>query len=261
MLGNYRPVSLTSVMCKLLEGFIRHQMYDHLVSNDLLAKEQFGFCKGRTCVSQLLVTLNEWLSDLDNKTPVDAAYLDFRKAFDSVPHERLMVKIKGYGISGNIYNWVKDFLSDRTQYVSINGVRSEKGLVTSGVPQGSVLGPTLFIYFINDLPSVTSCPNKIFADDTKAHKGIKTPEDQKILQNAINAMVDWSEKWQLRFNGEKCAMLHLGKNNPLYEYEIKHGNEKIDLKVTTCEKDLGVHVDPLLSFEDHMAKQSKKAEE
>ena len=224
-----------------------------------LAREQFGFCKGRTCVSQLLVTLSEWLSDLNNKTPVDAAYLDFRKAFDSVPHERLMVKLRGYGISGNIYSWVKDFLSNRTQFVSINGVSSEKGLVTSGVPQGSVLGPTLFIYFINDLPSVTSCPNKIFADDTKAHKGIKSPNDNELLQNAINAMVDWSEKWQLGFNGQKCAMLHLGKNNPVYKYTIKHGNEHIDLKVTTCEKDLGVHVDPLLKFDDHMATQSKKA--
>ena len=225
--GNYRPVSLTSVMCKVLEGFIRHAMYDHLVSNNLLAKEQFGFCKGRTCVSQLLVTLSEWLSDLDNKVPVDAAYLDFRKAFDSVPHERLMTKLKGYGITGNIFNWVKDFLSDRTQYVSINGVRSEKGLVTSGVPQGSVLGPTLFIYFINDLPTVTSCPNKIFADDTKAHKGIKTMDDNELLQNAINAMVDWSLKWQLGFNGDKCAMLHIGRNNPMHKYKIRHGNEKI----------------------------------
>ena len=234
-------------------------MYNHLVCNDLLAREQFGFCKGRTCVSQLLVTLSEWMSDLDNKIPVDAAYLDFRKAFDSVPHERLMTKLKGYGISGNIYNWVKDFLSNRSQYVSINGVTSEKGLVTSGVPQGSVLGPTLFIYFINDLPSVTSCPNKIFADDTKAHKDIKNDDDSELLQKAINAMVDWSEKWQLKFNADKCSMLHLGKNNPTHKYKIKHGKNEIDLKITTCEKDFGVHVDPLLNFEDHMAIQSKKA--
>ena len=257
--GNYRPVSLTSVMCKLLEGFIRQALYQHLVDNELLAKEQFGFCKGRTCISQLLVTLSDWLTELDNKTPVDAAYLDFRKAFDSVPHQRLMTKLKGYGIDGNIYRWIEDFLTDRTQFVAINGIKSERGMVTSGVPQGSVLGPTLFIYFINDLPSVTQCPNKIFADDTKAHKGIHKHEDSEILQTAINSMVKWSIKWQLGFNGEKCVMLHLGKNNPNHKYTIMQDNNIIDLKVTTCEKDLGVFIDPLLTYNDHMTKQVKKA--
>ena len=120
--GNYRPVSLTSVLCKLLEGFIRHALYEHLVENKLLAKEQFGFCKGRTCTSQLLVTISEWLTDLDNDIPVDCAYLDFRKAFDSVPHQRLLAKLKGYGIHGNILNWIDDFLKNRTQYVAINDV-------------------------------------------------------------------------------------------------------------------------------------------
>ena len=256
--GNYRPVSLTSVLCKLLEGFIRHALYEHLVDNKLLAKEQFGFCKGRTCTSQLLVTISEWLTDLDNNIPVDCAYLDFRKAFDSVPHQRLMAKLKGYGIDGSILNWINDFLNNRTQYVAINDVQSASGAVTSGVPQGSVLGPTLFIYFINDLPSVTKCPKKIFADDTKAHKGIQTPADRELLQSAIHAMVEWSIKWQLGFNGEKCAMLHLGKNNPRHKYSIKHNNDIIDLKITECEKDLGVNIDPLLKYEEHMTKQVKK---
>ena len=99
--------------------------------------------------------------------------------------------------------WISDFLTNRTQFVAIDGVKSPKGDVTSGVPQGSVLGPTLFIYFINDLPDVTKCPKKIFADDTKAHKCIKSCDDNVILQNAINAMVEWSIKWQLGFNREK----------------------------------------------------------
>ena len=148
-----------------------------------------------------------------------------------------MTKLKGYGIDGNIYRWIEDFLTDRTQFVAINGIKSERGMVTSGVPQGSVLGPTLFIYFINDLPSVTQCPNKIFADDTKAHKGIHKHEDSEILQTAINSMVKWSIKWQLGFNGEKCVMLHLGKNNPNHKYTIMQDNNIIDLKVNTCEKD------------------------
>ena len=155
--------------------------------------------------------------------------------------------------------WISDFLTNRTQFVAIDGVKSPKGDVTSGVPQGSVLGPTLFIYFINDLPDVTKCPKKIFADDTKAHKCIKSCDDNVILQNAINAMVEWSIKWQLGFNGEKCSMLHLGKNNNRHKYTINHNNKTIDLKITNCEKDLGVSIDPLLNFEEHMANQVKKA--
>ena len=209
--GNYRPVSLTPILCKIFEGFIRRELYSHLVKNKLLSKHQFGFCQGRSCVSQLLITINDWLMDIDNNIPVDVAYLDFRKAFDSVPHQRLLEKLKGYGITGNVYKWIEDFLSSRSQFVSVNGTRSERVPVTSGVPQGSVLGPTLFIYFINDLPSVPKCKNIFFADDTKAHQAISSLIDQTMLQSSIDDMVDWSLVWLLLFNSDKCGMLHLGK--------------------------------------------------
>ena len=163
--GNYRPVSLTSIVCKVFEGFVRDVLYKHLESNHLLAEEQYGFCSRRSCTTQLLNTINDWFLHLDEKTPVDAVYLDFRKAFDTVPHERLLNKLYGYGIRGDVLNWVRDFLSDRSQYVSIHGECSSDIPVTSGMPQGSVLGPTLFIYFINDLPQVVSTSIKIFADD------------------------------------------------------------------------------------------------
>ena len=147
-------------------------------SDTLLSEDQFGFCQGRSCSLQLLVTINDWLGCLDSKVPVDAAYLDFKKAFDSVPHKRLLTKLKGYGINGKVLGWVEDFLKNRMQYVSINGKSSEKSPVTSGVPQGSVLGPTLFIYFINDLPDEVKCNLKIFADDTKAYSVINSVQDQ-----------------------------------------------------------------------------------
>ena len=257
--GNYRPVSLTSIICKLFEHFIRDALYNHFVENDLLSPDQYGFCKGRSCVSQLLVTINEWFSYLDNKIPVDAAYLDFRKAFDTVPHKRLLSKLHGYGVRENTLRWVEDFLNQRTQYVRVNSDKSETVPVTSGVPQGSVLGPTLFIYFINDLPDEAESFIKIFADDTKAYTSINTEEDQKRLQRTINNMVEWTEKWLLKFNSEKCKILHLGKNNPKYKYTIKGNGIETDLAETLCEKDLGIMVDPLLNFNEHRDTTVKKA--
>ena len=257
--GNYRPVSLTSIICKVFEGFVRDALFKHLLNNKLLSKHQFGFCPGRSCSLQLLVTLQKWFEFLDNNLSMDAVYMDFRKAFDSVPHERLATKLEGYGIKDNVLNWIKDFLYDRKQYVSINGFRSSTLPVTSGVPQGSVLGPTLFIYFINDLPLVTELPMEIFADDTKAFNRAINEDDQMKLQGAIDAMVKWTKMWLIEFNKLKCKVLHAGKANPKYDYHMGAGTDKIVLEETIKEKDLGVFIDPLLTFDDHISETIKKA--
>ena len=186
--------------------------------------------------------------------------MDFRKAFDAVPHKRLINKLKGYNINGQILNWITSFLSERSQFVKINNSASNKLNVTSGVPQGSVLGPTLFIYFINDLP--TTCLNtkmKIFADDTKVYNEINGDKDVEQLQNAIDSMYEWTQKWLLNFNKEKCKVLHLGKNNPKNKYHIGTGEQTIPLDITELEKDLGVYVDPNLDFKEHVKKTVKKA--
>ena len=143
--------------------------------------------------------------------------------------------------------------------MSVNGQESERVAVTSGVPQGSVLGPTLFIYYINDLPEVTESGSKIFADDTKGFNPIKSDEDHIKQQECIDSFVEWSVKWLLGFNTGKCNMMHLGKNNPKHTYTIKNGDEICELSVTTCEKDLGVYIDPLLDFNEHISKTLKKA--
>lgn len=202
---------------------------------------------------------DEWFQSLDNKIPVDAAYLDFRKAFDSVPHKRLAAKLHGYGVKGNILEWIINFLQDRTQYVNVNGQSSDKVPVTSGVPQGSVLGPTLFIYFINDLPDGAESFIKIFADDTKAYSPINSHEDQQKLQRTINKLVEWTDKWLLKFKRDKCKILHLGKTNPKHEYTIKENGITTKLTETKCEKDLGIMVDPLLNFNEHISSTVKKA--
>ena len=257
--GNYRPVSLTSVVCKLFESFIRDALCSHLVTNNLLSPYQFGFCKGRSCVTQLLSTINNWFEFLDDNVPVDAIYLDFQKAFDTVPHKRLLCKLKGYGIDGNLLNWIGDFLSGRTQHVSINNQSSNKVSVSSGVPQGSVLGPSLFIYFINDLPDFCDSLINIFADDTKVYTPISSPNDCCKLQNTINMLTDWSDKWLLKFNTSKCKVLHLGHNNPTHNYLMRNGNDITTLCKTNCEKDLGVHIDSKLNFNEHILNQVKKA--
>ena len=257
--GNYRPVSLTSIICKVFESFIRDALCEHITNNNLLSVDQFGFCRGRSCVSQLLVTVEEWFSSLDKSIPVDAAYLDFRKAFDSVPHKRLVSKLYGYGVRGPVLDWVTDFLTNRSQYVNVNNSCSDRVPVTSGVPQGSVLGPSLFVYYINDLPDVSTTPLKIFADDTKVYVPLHSDIDQANLQNSINQLVDWSEKWMIRFNSEKCKILHLGKNNPKYNYVIKEGDKLSTLEETKCEKDLGVNIDPELNFNTHIKLTIKKA--
>ena len=135
---------------------------------------------------------------------VDAAYMDFRKAFDTVPHQRLLSKLKQYNVNGPILNWINSFLSDRSQFVKINNSVSDPLKVTSGVPLDSVLGPTLFIYFINDLPNVVNNSNvKIFADDTKVYNKIDNSDNVKYLQNAIDELYLWTQKWLLMFNKDK----------------------------------------------------------
>ena len=259
--SNYRPVSLTCVLCKLMESIIRDNLVDYLQRNNLLSNVQHGFIAQRSCTTNLLATLDAWTQSLDEGNPVDVIYLDFAKAFDSVPHRRLLEKLKAYGITSKLLDWISDFLIGRRQRVCVNGSHSDWSQVVSGVPQGSCLGPVLFIIYINDLPDVVKSLTQMYADDTKVYSESNNVELQEQLQNDIENLVNWADTWQLRFNADKCHSVHLGHNNERTKYNMRrHGcEEKIVLLQSQVEKDLGVQVDDELKFSTHIIAQTNKA--
>ena len=235
---NYRPVSLTSVICKLLERLIKDHMVDFLVKHNLLNSSQHGFLKARSCLTNMLCFLEEITKWIDVGSPVDTIYLDFQKAFDKVPHQRLLFKLKAHGIGDSITDWIEQWLIDKRQRVVVDGEVSNWKSVWSGVPQGSVLGPILFLIDINDLDdSITSNVLK-FAGDTKLFRKVNTDGDKQHLQNDLDRLVKWSGKWQMLFNFGKCKCLHSGHGNLNVNYKM---GDTV-LGTTVKEKDLGVTI-------------------
>ena len=194
-------------------------------------------------VTQLLEVIHDWSQALDKASCVDVIYLDYSKAFDSVPHERLMAKLGSYGIDLKVQRWIRNFLLDRTQRVVVNGVQSQAAQVTSGVPQGSFLGPILFLVFINDISDGVLNTLKLFVDDSKIYKTTRSHQDALELQNDLDCLMSWSDRWQFGFNINKCKVLHMGLTNMQHKYTMRHGNDKVALSEVELEKDLGIMFD------------------
>jgi len=199
---NYRPISLLCIVSKVLERLI----YDKIISSvsNCITQYQFGFQSNASTQQQLLIYFNQLITSKDE---IDSIYIDFRKAFDSVPHYELLVKLWNIGISGCLWQWFGSYLENRTQCVSVNNQLSQILPVVSGVPQGSILGPLLFLIFINDLPSIVTSQLLIFADDTKCFRQITSTHDIENLQQDINSLYNWSVNNLLSFNLSKFIFM------------------------------------------------------
>ena len=253
--SNYRPISLTSIAGKLLESVIRDKIVEHLDNYNLIRDSQHGFRRNKSCLTNLLQFYNTVIEDYDENSAADIIYLDFQKAFDTVPHKRLIKKLKAHGIDGKVADWIEDWLKDRKQRVVIEGEGSEYINVTSGVPQGSVLGPLLFIIYVNDLDVDLTSNLVKFADDTKISGKGNTEKNCAALQRDLDILLEWSRRWGLDFNISKCKVLQVGSNNANHVYTL--GGRPLER--TRQEKDLGVIVSSDLKNHSQCAEQCKKA--
>ena len=253
--SNYRPVSLTCIFGKVMEKLIKDQLLEHIYGNQIMNDSQHGFTKGRSCLTNLLDFFETVYEKLDRDRAVDIIYLDFAKAFDKVPHLRLSSKLEACGIEGNIHRWIKNWLFDRRQKVGIRGHYSDWIGVMSGVPQGSVLGPLLFLVYINDIDEGILSKLSKFADDTKLCREVKNEQDAKFLQADLQKLYQWSEDWQMLFNIDKCSIMHVGGKNREFKYEI--GGKT--LRSTEEERDLGVIVQRSMKPSRQCAEAAKKA--
>ena len=262
---NYRPISLISLVMKVYERVIYEELLHR--SEAKIDPRQHGFLRNKSCNTNLLSFTNSIVSSLHDKTGVDAVYFDFAKAFDTVSHDLILNKLKlQYGIDGSLLKLLVNYLQGRKQRVVLDNVASESITVLSGVPQGSILGPLLFVLFINNIyvgidKTTSIC---LYADDTKIWRKINSEFDCKQLQNDINTLHKWSIKNKMRFNATKCKVLQIHNNEPLCTRELPlakyfyyMNNEIIDF--TESEKDLGVMVNSKFKWDHHQQKVLNKA--
>ena len=232
-------------MSKVLEHLIFIKISKFITTNNIFYHHQFGFRQHHSTTQQLLIFLSDILSALNNCScsQCDIIYLDFKKAFDSVPHQELLLKLWKTGIVGSLWKWFREYLTNRYQHVSINNSKSSTLPVVSGVPQGSILGPFLFLIYINDLSSsVKHSKTFLFADDTKCLRPVCSPHDCILLQSDLDALSLWSADWKLKFNETKCSMLSISSHASSNHCDTQTDYLINGLSIARCnqQKDLGI---------------------
>jgi hypothetical protein len=249
---NYRPISLLSIVSKILERFVHSELLSKCNELNILPASQHGFLPGRSCLTNLLTTYDSITQLVDGGIPCDMLFLDFSKAFDSVSHIKLIEKLTVLCFPQHLVSWIYSYLYARRQRVCLRGHFSSWSHITSGVPQGSVLGPLLFNIYLSDLPKRIRSENCSYADDFKLYSPSYLASS---LQLDLDRVVAWSTENALELNPDKCAVMHFGHNNPCTPYHI--GTRVITIK--TSHPDLGIIVDNKLKFHLHAENSISKA--
>ena len=256
--ANYRPVSLTCILCKLAEHIVCSNIMSHLEEHNVITDKQHAFRKYHSCETQLCSVIHDWARNIDNNKQTDIFIIDFEKAFDTVPHEQLKAKLYRYGITSKTLMWIDSFLCYRKQCVVVNGTKSKWSDVESGFPQGTVLCPVLVSLHINDILDNVSSDIRLFADDCVCYRVIDSTEDCKILQNDIDKLGSWTRNWGMRFQPIKCNMMKLTrkkKHHIDFEYQL----EGSKLEFVDNIKYLGVHIANDLRWNKHAHEVTNKA--
>jgi hypothetical protein len=254
---NYRPISLTSLVSKIMERVIKFKLLDHLKrKNKTISDLQHGFKKGHSCETQLLGFESELTEILDKGGKLHAVFIDFEKAFDKVDHKLLLEKLWIFTENKSLTNWIGDFLNKRSQKVMVGKTLSEKAQVTSGVPQGTVLGPLLFNIFIDDIKENISSKLRLYADDCVVYRQIKNEVDVQLLQEDLNNIAKWVKHNKMGLNIKKCKVIKFGSRIDDMEQKYKIGENTLE-NVNTY-KYLGIIFKKDLSWREHIEKISNK---
>ena len=258
--NNYRPVSITPIISKIMERIIKNHIENHIQKYDIMSASQHGFCKGKSTSSNLVTFWDDITLMADQSLSVSIIYTDLRKAFDSVPYDLLLYKLEKLGVGARVGAWLRDFLTDREQRVVIQGKLSSSIKVESGVPQGGVLSGTLFALYINDLPSIfETCRVSLYADDAKIYAPIHDEESQRAVQQDINRLTQWCTKWRLNLNPAKCFQLQYNPRSAIRSMNpVYYINDHI-IERKTEGKDLGIIVSEDLKFHKQIDKSCQKA--
>jgi hypothetical protein len=265
LVENYRPISLTCLVMKIFERIIKDELLNH--TKQYLNPHQHGFLASKSCSTNMVGFCDRLGLSLNENERSDVIYFDFAKAFDSVNHDLILSKLKHkFGVDGTLLKFIKNYLKNRKQRVVINNEYSDYLPVLSGVPQGSIIGPILFVLFINDLPDGLSAGTDLalYADDTKISRKILCENDHFVLQQDIDYLNNWAVSNKMIFHPNKCKVLSVSLNPPLLidilpfvQFYYSLGNSTLDYVL--CEKDLGVDMTPRLNFTNQCDRLYSKA--